>query len=221
MRRATIFLVLLSVFGLTSKASAAISVSNIASLPSPDGQNITSDSLTGLDWLDPAVTLTQSFNTVTGRFGSDLAGFSYATRLQVITFFSHLPVPLPTSPTYTNTYFNDAGASYDSAIAYFDDTIAFATGGVVATYGLTADPGPGTAQHYYYEAWSNPTTTGTWGTDPPVADALGATYLGSWLIRTTPLAVADVPEPASIIAWSVLGLMITSGGWWHHRKVSA
>ena len=219
MRRATIFLVLLSVFGLTSKASAAISVSNIGSLPSPDGQNITSDSLTGLDWLDPAVTLSQSFDTVTGRFGSDLSGFSYATRAQVSNLFSHLlPTPLPTMPDYSYIQLNDAGVSYQLAAGYFGST---GTGPTYATtFGLTADMPPNAGYHYIYFAETSGLRSYTYGNSIS-SDTSQAAYIGSWLIRTTPLAVADVPEPASIIAWSVLGLMITSGGWWHHRKVSA
>lgn len=36
-----------------------------------------------------------------------------------------------------------------------------------------------------------------------------------------PAGAADVPEPSSIIGWSLLGLTISGAGWWQRRKVSA
>jgi hypothetical protein len=38
----------------------------------------------------------------------------------------------------------------------------------------------------------------------------------------TPLAAgaADVPEPTSLIVWSLLGLTISGGSWWRRRKVT-
>lgn len=36
----------------------------------------------------------------------------------------------------------------------------------------------------------------------------------------SPLA-AEVPEPSSVIAWSLLGLTISGAGWWRRRKASA
>ena len=187
-------------------AMAALSTSNIGSLPSPDGQNITSDSLTGLDWLDPAATLGQSFNTVTGLFGTDLVGFSYATRAQVSTFFSHMPDPLPTHPTYNFNAVNDAGAAWVSSTAYFGSTYVDATSGY--TIAVTADPGPFSASHhFYYVRVDLPLSPGSYTVtdgDQYYADHNGDIALGSWLIRATPLAAADVPEPASIVVWGVL-----------------
>ena len=187
-----------------STAIAAVSTSNIGSLPSPDGQNITSDSLTELDWLDPAVTLNQSFDTVTVRFGTDLAGFSYATRQQLITFFAHLPIPLSTAADYDQFIGSDADAWYSSS-SYFgtthvdvdpDNEFQF-------VYGLTADPYPGFSEHYYYLAGINGQPVVVTGGNYSMEDDQSHQTIGSWLIRSSP-ASNGVPEPASIVLWGVL-----------------
>ena len=62
------------------------------------------------------------------------------------------------------------------------------------------------------------------GSDSDVFDSyVDAFTIGTGEIGTTFdfEAAADVPEPASLIVWSLLGLTITGGGWWRRRKVSA
>jgi uncharacterized protein YxeA len=207
-----------SVIGVQSTAMAAVSTSNIDSLPSPDGQNITSDSLTGLDWLDPAVTLDESFNMVTARFGTDLAGFSYATREQLTTFLSHLPVPLPTPTSpYPAAFVHDGAASWNSSITYFGTT--YTSGNVGWTIGITGDlqlESPGTHYFYYVTGGGDNLISGTVG-DSIWPDTDNYFERGSWLIRSTPGSPV-VPEPASIAVWSLLGLTIGGAGWWRRKR---
>lgn len=189
-------------------ATAAVSISNDPLLPaSTDLMNISTDPLTGLDWLDPSATLGQSFNTVTGRFVTDpaLFGFSYATRDQVITFLSHLPTPqMLTSPVYASVVMTDGGGSYGVASAYFGTTYVDLQLGDAVTYGLTADPQIAFPDNQYlYTANRIAGQSSTHANEGAPRQGTDAT-VGSWLILASAQAAADVPEPASIVLWGVL-----------------
>jgi hypothetical protein len=164
---------------------AAITQSNIASLPSPDGLNITSDSLTGLDWLDPAVTSFYTVPEVTARFSSDLAGFHYATYDEVKTFFSHLPVPLPATDL---VFVLDGGASYMSASSYFGTT--YSLGNQAGTQGYITDPRQEPQTRYLVVAQMIQGAAGLGSKVFPAVSEDSFGNNGSWLIRS-------VPEPAT------------------------
>jgi hypothetical protein len=62
--------------------------------------------------------------------------------------------------------------------------------------------------------------TGRYGTRPfNGQDGPQAWFFG--MENVVPAAAADVPEPASLIVWSLLGLTITGAGWWRRRRLSA
>ena len=81
-----------SVAGLRGVAFAA-GVSFLAVSPAQaaliDNGSYTSDTVTGLDWLDltSPMSLGKSFNTVTGLFATTLAGWHYASGAQVSKLF--------------------------------------------------------------------------------------------------------------------------------------
>ena len=205
MRRVTIFLLLLSFVGLTSKASAAITTGNIDSLPHPDGQNITTDSLTGLDWLDPTATLNYSFNEITARFSNDLAGFRYATRDDIILFLSHISPSLPTDEAFGGADgFGDA-APYDTAASYLGDT--YVVDGERGIFAITGDMSA-VGFHFAYQLYRGPDTDpyyGSFGSYSIDDDAttLFDTSTGSWLVRDIS---SSVPEP-STLALAILALL--------------
>jgi hypothetical protein len=181
-----------------------MTVSNIPSLTSPDGNNITTDPNSNgglfLDWLDPAVTVNNSFNAVTARFATDLVGFRYATRLEVFTFFSHFPLPLPTNPGFGVAQASDGGASAGAAQLLFGTT--FATTNESTTIGITADAGTGS--HFLYQAIRVP-PKGISATEGTVllSDTVASSIAGSWLVRNS-TAVAAVPEPATIVTLAMI-----------------
>jgi|GEM_PF-5977786 len=202
MGRVTIVLLLLSIVGLTSKASAAITTSNIDSLPHPDGQNITTDSLTGLDWLDPTATLNYSFNETTARFSNDLAGFRYATRDDIILFLSHVSPSLPTDEAFGGADDYGNAAPYDTAASYLGDT--YVVDGERGILAITEDISA-VGFHFAYQLYRGPDTDpyyGTYGSYSIDDDAttLFDTSTGSWLVRDIS---SSVPEPSSIV---MLGL---------------
>ena len=204
MRHVTIVLLLLSFVNLASNASAAIATSNIDSVPHPDGQNITTDSLTGLDWLDPTATLNYSFNEITARFANDLAGFRYATRDDIVLFLSHISPSLPTDAAFGGAYALGDPAPYDTAVSYLGDT--YEEYGERGVFAITSDISTGGA-HFIYQLYRGPDDDpyygyGTYGSYSINDDGttLYGLSLGSWLVRDT---VSPVPEPAAIVIWGV------------------
>jgi hypothetical protein len=97
-------------------------MSNDAARPaSPDGSNITTDSLTDLDWLDPTATMGISFNSMTALLTTPAyTGFRHASIAELGEFFEHLGLPTGGFPLLSGT--PDGGASYSAAAAYFGST---------------------------------------------------------------------------------------------------
>lgn len=60
-----------------------------------DGQNITLDTDTGLQWLDVTLTTNRSYNDIAGQFGSggDFTGWRHATAGELIEFFGNAGLP--------------------------------------------------------------------------------------------------------------------------------
>ena len=184
--------IIMVIAGSLHPAVAALTTGNIPSLPSPDGQNITIDSLTSLEWVDPAVTSNNSVDDVTARFSADLAGFRYATRDEVRVFLSHFPLPLPTAADYSFQFTPDGGAAYDSSSNYFGITNV-SLGAFVATVGFTAD-GPDSTSRYLYETgkitFADPNRSFSSGTS--TIDLSFPSTNGHWLVQS-------VPEPCTVL----------------------
>lgn len=214
----------------------ALSISNVDMLPGTDGNNITSDELTGLDWLDPAATIGLSYSEVTALLATpNYAGFRYATRSEVRDFFNHLGLPLPDfDPESRNSELSfafslDGGAAYDTASTYFGTT--YIEPGIAAyTMAVTAD---GSVAGQFTINLFGAMGIYTYDSATFIIDAesvnveesdLTPDMMGSWLVRATPLMssvpeanLLAVPEPASLIIWLLLGAGVGFQSWRRNR----
>ena len=92
---------------------------SLPSYQSPDHMNITTDSLTGLDWLDPTTTLGKSFNQMSALLGvGELADFRYATLSEVNVLFNHMGLPTAPLPGSTGLVGVVAASLYADAISH-------------------------------------------------------------------------------------------------------
>ena len=81
-----------------------------------DGQNITLDTDTGLEWLDVTLTTNRSYNDIAGQFGSggDFTGWRHATAGELIEFFGNAGLPAALGEV-------DPGSFLDDEISAFLD----------------------------------------------------------------------------------------------------
>ena len=194
-----------SILCISSSAIATLTTSNIDTLPSPDGQNLTIDSITGYEWLDVTVTSNVSVTNVVARFVTDLSGFRYATQHEVNQFFSHMPLPMFAPSLESKSY--PSGEYFLAATAYIGITdiypgLAHVTNGYVAE-----SPGNPLASRYITELYgglSNGNIAGTWvAFTSGFFDTVFPTSTGSYLVRV-------VPEPAA--ATMMIGAAMVLGG---------
>lgn len=196
-------------------AFASIQTRNDSTVGVPDGGYITGsgnllfDTETGLEWLDVTLTLGRSYNDVLANLildGGQLSGFRYASAEELATFWSH------------------AGLVFPNLSAEVDST---AIGGLQAEWGIT-----------YQRSGIDDDTFAITGTfvGPPisgyiaghlsnryeestpdlahienghyVAPSEAVAWYGSALVRHSTLA--EVPEPASVIVWSILAVISVS-----------
>jgi hypothetical protein len=196
--------------------NAAVFSSNYALLPSADGNSITTDANSGLDWLDPSATIGKSFNDVSSLLANDpsYAGFRYATRIEIAQFFADLPVPLLTSPTFADVINYDGGASYLSGASFFGVTSD--TPNAVQTLGFTADvyAGSSSSAHYLFDAQRNTGSVIFSATSQAASDDThGDLSLGSWLVRDS--LQSAVPEPST---WAMMIVGFCGLGWLAYRR---
>lgn len=209
--RAVVFLATVQFAGL---AIAAIEIGDDDNF---GAGSLTLDNDTGLAWLDPAATLNKSFNEVTSLLASDslYVGFRYATRAELETFFEHLGLPVGNFPNLS--FLPDGGASFFDAATFVGTTPTPAN--VYTTRGLTADAYLAD-QHYYGSILVSVDGTFTMtAANSALFDGAQNGGIGSWLVRDIP-ADAEVPEPASLIVWSLLGTVAAAIAWRHRRRNS-
>ena len=212
MRRQLAAVALLAI--LSNTVDASIVDSNDLSLPSyqsADGMNITTDTATGLDWLDIDTTFNISFNTMSGLLGvGELAAFRYASLAEVDVFFNNLGVP-SALPLRTTTV--------DPRAEIF-----------LSATGHTGRPGGGRAGRRAVGLTSEGTSTSL-RTTAEISHSLGVTqsrtgvdrpgdafsYLGSWIVRPSEPPGGVIPEPSSVIVWSLLGALGLAAPKWRRR----
>jgi hypothetical protein len=182
-------------------ASAALSVGDFQN--AGDGLLITDD-VTGLEWLTPVYSQSQSYNDVAGGWDGLVTteGFTYASRQMVLDLFDNnfglLPVGSPGSAAgfaIVQDIFDVFGiAQSGSCFSFPNPPVA-----CPRTQGVTSDvaaPGQqikvGAIQH----------GTNGWLIDnSPYADSAAQLQVGHWLIRPVP-----EPSTALLIGLGLLGL---------------
>jgi hypothetical protein len=148
--------------------------------------------------LDP--TKSYEFVTTANRNSASYAGEGAASRW---TKFSIIG-----ADAYTN-------ASTSGVVEISEDVVRFNTGyntvnGYVARWtGITAADGTFTVRSENVGAGGPGEANKSYGME------------GFMLAELEPAAAADVPEPSSMIAWTLFGMVVGGTGWWRRRKVSA
>lgn len=201
-----------------------------------DNGTYTTDTESGLDWLDVTETVYKSFNYVSQRFGfgEEFAGWGYATGDQFNTLIGNA------SGTVVSTYEKNDLAEVNHVSAA--DKLVFLLGSTLDTsfYPTTWDE-----QHGYEEGEGRDNTVGllldpagsaslwvAFINDDDVTDGSGADFStahnhfldehetkfgqGSFLVRRT-LDVVPVPEPSTLV---LLGLGMAGLGFARKQKKS-
>lgn len=177
-----------------------------------DHGTFTTDTSTGLDWLDltDARALGNSFNTVTGLFGSTLAGWRYATLAEIARLYDDAG---GVGPYAFSNPLNGLAAEEAAAallLSLLGDTGA---SGLPAGSGITADPdtsgGPNAPSAHFLAFYSHLPPTSNYLIAPlfiSQEDSASSATVGSFLVRTA------VPEPASLLLFGAgsLTLLIAS-----------
>lgn len=197
---------------LLPTAEASILDSNdttLVSYPSADSNNITTDTATGLDWLDIDTTTNVSYDDMVNLLGvGELADFRYATQPEVVLFFDHLG--LPAASMFSDVTSPDPGGSlFNVASSFTGLTVPVST--VPYAFGYTGtESGFGMTRVSWYQSKSAGEAVRVahayiWDQDDARTDA------GSWLVRTS--TGGAVPEPSTLAIWSLLALCGIGYGW--------
>ena len=184
-------------FGLVATpAQATLSSANDAVF---GANSLTSDSDSGLDWLDLTLSVDRSFNSVSAAFGAggDFEGFRHATSAEVVQLFLNvglvLPPPPPSSPGSPPPPPAPLAALTQASQDYLDFFgITFSTASVTASFGIfdiSSDDFVGRAVVARYS-----TSQQVFQSDN-FSPATASPFVGNFLVRDA----AAVPEPSGLI----------------------
>ena len=188
--------------GVAFAASALFLAISPAQATLIDNGSYTTDTVTGLNWLDltSSLSLGKSFNTVTGLFATTLAGWHYASGAQVSKLFDDAggigPYDFSGSPSANGTAAQLAPVNL--LISLLGNTGSFGNGGL----GITSDVAPSLSHWdaaYLNVAVGYLLVPQNWNNQ---TDTFSDPALGSFLIRDA----VRVPEPASLMLFAT-GLM--------------
>ncbi len=211
-------LLLTIVFQLSPVAASLVdwNDSTLPSYQSADGFNITTDTLTNLDWLDIDTTTNISFDEMSALIGvGELQGFRYATLSEIDTFFTHLGLPtapLPGSlstPDPNGTLFRDAASHTGAAL----------NGGNLSISGwhsVSARPDSAPLLVIVLHPVSfQETSTYAKITDFPPSSP--SPTFGNWIVRPAQSPDGVIPEPSSVVLWGLLGALGLAVPGWRRR----
>ena len=180
-------------------------------MPSLDGNNLTRDTESGLDWLDVTLSLGRSYNDVSTQFGAggDYEGFRFATGPDLETLFTNagltLDDPGPVSQPILDFIDLFGSAPFGQVLgvsARYDDTVDGVDPALVGT-GCVAHPSCRAPDQPPRLVVIQPDhSTGPFG---PQGDPSSTqeTFLGAMLVR-------PIPEPSSLILCCIGGGLVFS-----------
>jgi hypothetical protein len=191
-----------------------------------DNGNYTTDTKSGLDWLDVTLSVNQSYNYVSSQFGvgGEYEGWRYATGIEFNTMVSNFTDESHTPSDFSlriheegkidalvgflgstlDAYFLPAfGETYDASYGYPEGE------GMDYTYGLLLDLDP-TGNHYLAiildddRTFDHPDTSDIYGSNNLPDYAIY--NIGSYLVRDT-IPTVPVPAAAFMFAPALLGFL--------------
>jgi hypothetical protein len=178
-------------------------VSNAALI---DAGPYTTDTATGLDWLDLTASGNLSYNYVSGQFGSGAVfeGWRYATSAETETLLQHLGFTIGNSVGGIGSAPAAYAAALTSLVNLFGDTMGTSGPSYRGALGLTSQvdaPGSHRRLGAYTESFGAIYWLETSGSSVccSIVDTAQNSYFGSYLVRST----ASVPEPGTL---ALLGL---------------
>ena len=172
---------------------------------------ITSDTVTGFNWLDLTETNSMSYNDVLSQLGSGGAfdGFRVATSDEVVALFSEIGTDL------SNGAVTFAPGTLDAAIVYASDLLGNIINELGPSYpygmlGLVAD-GSTSSNHYrmgsYYYAANSANYYEPAGGGGLVTNTDSNSYTGTYLVDDSGVSAVPVPAAAWLFGSGLLGLI--------------
>ena len=189
---------------LFNSSKASITTGNDSSIigngnTAQDGMNLTIDTNTSLEWLDLTLSLNMSMNEVLSELGAGglFEGFRYATRAEIDVLWSNAGIAIPSytrddpdTPPLMDKLgrTHNASKNTDSTVGFYDDS----------------DSGADPSQRGYAELYERLSTGATRASlwDDFDSYSFKSPVEGSYLVRQS---LAAVPEPTTLLVWSLLG----------------
>lgn len=196
-------LMLMALLGFANPANAAMISSDW--MTANDGL-ITTDSISGMEWLDWSHTASRSYDDISSKFGfgMEFHGFRYATQMELTELYTNVGFTFPTNVGSSNV------SIVPDFLSFFGVTASGARigTGTEAIYDLSITSG----KHAVAVAYSTGVVLSFLF---EASDNLSDSFTGSALVR-----VAAVPVPAALPLFgtglAVMGLL----GWRRKRKTS-
>ena len=197
-----ILLVSILLLGFASSANAAII----------DNGSYTTDTVSGLDWLDLTESTGRNYNYVSSQFGVGglYEGYRYASFIEFNNFVTNYTGTAITC-TSCDTFFTEGSDSIDGLVSLLGNTLRYTDAIPDAfSYGFIGDvQSNGNASiaviYDFNEILDNKQdfARAYWGYTSP---DIGSREIGSYLVRES--SIASVPESASLylLAFGLLGL---------------